>query len=42
MSDDERKIHELFDGADRALMAADIEKLAQVFADPRSLLEAVL
>jgi uncharacterized protein (TIGR02246 family) len=33
MSDEERKIHELFDGADRALMAADIEKLSQVFAD---------
>jgi uncharacterized protein (TIGR02246 family) len=33
MSDEERKIHELFDGADRALMAADIERLSQVFAD---------
>lgn len=33
MGDEERKIHELFDGADRALMAADIEKLSQVFAD---------
>jgi uncharacterized protein (TIGR02246 family) len=33
MSDEERKIHELFDGADRALMAVDIEKLSQVFAD---------
>jgi uncharacterized protein (TIGR02246 family) len=33
MSDEERKIHELFDGADRALMAADIEALSEVFAD---------
>jgi uncharacterized protein (TIGR02246 family) len=33
MSEEERKIHELFDGADRALMAADIEKLSQVFAE---------
>ena len=33
MSDEEREIHELFEGADRALMAADIEKLSQVFAD---------
>ena len=33
MCDEERKIHELFDGADRALMAADIEKLSHVFAD---------
>ena len=33
MSDEERKIHELFDGADRALMSADIEKLSQVFAE---------
>ena len=32
MNDEERKIHELFDGADQALMAADIEKLSQVFA----------
>jgi len=33
MSDEEQKIHELFDGADRALMAADMEKLSQVFAE---------
>jgi uncharacterized protein (TIGR02246 family) len=33
MSDEERKIHELFDGADRALMSADIEKLSHVFAE---------
>ena len=33
MSEEERKIHELFDGADRALMAADIEALSKVFAD---------
>src|SRR6516225_10074043 len=33
MSDEEQKIHALFDGADRALMAADIEALSKVFAD---------
>jgi uncharacterized protein (TIGR02246 family) len=33
MSDEEQNIHELFDGADRALMAADIEALSRVFAD---------
>lgn len=33
MSDEEKTIHELFDGADRALMAADIEKLSHVFAE---------
>jgi uncharacterized protein (TIGR02246 family) len=33
VSDEERTIHELFDGADRALMAADIEVLSKVFAD---------
>ena len=33
MSDEEQKIQELFDGADRALMAADVEVLSQVFAD---------
>ena len=33
MKDEEHSIHELFEGADRALMAADIEKLSQVFAE---------
>lgn len=33
MSSEEQKIHELFDGADRSLMAADIEALAEVFAE---------
>src|SRR5215469_9480883 len=33
MTDEEQKIHELFDGADRALMAADMERLSQVFAE---------
>jgi ketosteroid isomerase-like protein len=33
MSNDEQAIHDLFEGADRALMAADIKALALVFAD---------
>jgi uncharacterized protein (TIGR02246 family) len=31
--DDERQIHALFDAGDRALMTADVEALAQIFAD---------
>jgi len=33
MSDEEQKIHELFEAGDRALVAADIEALSKVFAD---------
>ena len=33
MNDEEQKIHDLFDGADRALMAADIKALSDVFGD---------
>lgn len=32
-ADDEREIHELFEAADRALVAADIDALEAVFAD---------
>lgn len=32
-ADDEKQIHALFDAGDRALMAADVEALAQIFAD---------
>jgi uncharacterized protein (TIGR02246 family) len=31
--DDEKQIHALFDAGDRALMAADLNALAQIFAD---------
>src|SRR5207253_1477395 len=31
--DDEQQIHTLFDAGDRALMSADIESLARIFAD---------
>jgi uncharacterized protein (TIGR02246 family) len=31
--DDEQEIHSLFDAGDRALMAADIDALSNVFAD---------
>jgi len=31
--DDEQQIHALFDAGDRALMSADIESLARIFAD---------
>lgn len=31
--DDEQQIHALFDAGDRALMSADIESLADIFAD---------
>ena len=31
--DDETQIHALFDAGDRALMAADLNALAQIFAD---------
>ena len=30
---DEKQIHALFDAGDRALMAADLDSLAQIFAD---------
>jgi uncharacterized protein (TIGR02246 family) len=33
MQDDATQIHALFDAGDRALMAADVEALAQIFAD---------
>jgi len=33
MQDDEKQIHALFVAGDRALMAADVEALAQIFAD---------
>ncbi len=33
MTDDERQIHALFEAGDRALMTADIDALAQVFAE---------
>jgi uncharacterized protein (TIGR02246 family) len=33
MQDDERDIHTLFEAGDRALMTADLEALAHVFAD---------
>ena len=31
--DDEQQIHALFEAGDRALMSADIESLARIFAD---------
>jgi ketosteroid isomerase-like protein len=31
--DDEQQIHALFDAGDRALMSADVESLARIFAD---------
>jgi len=33
MTDDEQQIHALFEAGDRALMTADIDALAQVFAE---------
>lgn len=32
-SDDERKIHELFEAGDRALMRADVDVLGSIFAE---------
>jgi uncharacterized protein (TIGR02246 family) len=32
-SNDEKQIHALFDAGDRALMSADVEALAKIFAD---------
>ena len=33
IGDDERAIHALFEAGDRALMAADVDALAEIFAD---------
>src|SRR4029077_9439294 len=33
MQDDQKQIHALFDAGDRALMAADVEALAEIFAE---------
>jgi uncharacterized protein (TIGR02246 family) len=33
IQNDEKQIHALFDAGDRALMAADVNALAQIFAD---------
>jgi len=33
MQDDEKQIHALFDAGDGALMAADVEALAEIFAE---------